>query len=360
MYFVRKRIKGKRISKSFENIRDAIEFNRYGFVIEKEVVEPIRKANLNGNCEQTFSEVWFEYMDYQKSNSISYHDLLERKYESVFDEELKRVVINQIDPKEISKFLKRAKLVCHSRRESFKFELKILKSFFNYINDLIDYTFHNPIKSLHFKLGVIKNSKDKLKKRKSLTTSELEIFFKTLEEPLSWFAKVQFFLGARVQEVVALNVKYIDFKRNKLIIKDVAVFDHKSKHVKEIKRIPKNGEIREIALQGLLRKILKPLLDKANSKGFIFHNGGKLYSYRFIQNSYDRAFKKMGIYEEVSGTHTMRHTAATIARKLGGVDAVMAITGHKDVRMAQHYGKLDHCEKNKEIMAQLELEVFSE
>ena len=42
------------------------------------------------------------------------------------------------------------------------------------------------------------------------------------------------------------------------------------------------------------------------------------------------------------GTHILRHGMATLARKVGGgLDAVVAMTGHKDFKLADHYSKLD-------------------
>lgn len=39
----------------------------------------------------------------------------------------------------------------------------------------------------------------------------------------------------------------------------------------------------------------------------------------------------------------MRHGMATLARKIGGgLDAVIAMTGHKDFKLADHYSKLDN------------------
>ncbi len=39
----------------------------------------------------------------------------------------------------------------------------------------------------------------------------------------------------------------------------------------------------------------------------------------------------------------MRHGMATLARKVGGMglDSVVAMTGHKDLKLADHYSKID-------------------
>jgi integrase len=44
-----------------------------------------------------------------------------------------------------------------------------------------------------------------------------------------------------------------------------------------------------------------------------------------------------------SGTHCLRHGMATLARRVGGMglDSVIAMTGHKDLKLADHYSKID-------------------
>ena len=44
-----------------------------------------------------------------------------------------------------------------------------------------------------------------------------------------------------------------------------------------------------------------------------------------------------------SGTHCLRHGMATLARKVGGMglDSVVAMTGHKSLKLADHYSKVE-------------------
>jgi hypothetical protein len=48
------------------------------------------------------------------------------------------------------------------------------------------------------------------------------------------------------------------------------------------------------------------------------------------------------------GTHILRYGLARIARKLGGIEGVMAITGHKEYKMADHYSR-SYEEDNEKI-----------
>lgn len=63
-------------------------------------------------------------------------------------------------------------------------------------------------------------------------------------------------------------------------------------------------------------------------------------NYGTIQLNYREAQRKGNL--PYSGTHILRHGMATLARKVGGgLDAVIAMTGHKDFKLADHYSKLD-------------------
>ena len=54
--------------------------------------------------------------------------------------------------------------------------------------------------------------------------------------------------------------------------------------------------------------------------------------------NYRRAQRKSGI--PYTGTHILRHGKAKLARQIGGgLDAVLAMTGHKDLKLADHYSK---------------------
>ena len=71
---------------------------------------------------------------------------------------------------------------------------------------------------------------------------------------------------------------------------------------------------------------------------FIFHKKGKPLRYSAIQEAYNRAWKKAGLHPKYSGTHLLRYQGAIIARKTcGSIDAAMAVTGHRSVKLAEKY-----------------------
>lgn len=71
---------------------------------------------------------------------------------------------------------------------------------------------------------------------------------------------------------------------------------------------------------------------------YVFHVEGKPLNYCTIQINYRGAQRKSGI--PYTGTHLLRHGMAKLARQIGGgLDAVIAMTGHKDLKLADHYSK---------------------
>ncbi len=86
-------------------------------------------------------------------------------------------------------------------------------------------------------------------------------------------------------------------------------------------------------------EILKRLdLNRIEGNNFVFHIDGAPLNYCTIQVNYRRGQKDAQI--PYSGTHILRHGMAKLARKIGGgLDAVIAMTGHKDLKLADHYSK---------------------
>jgi len=65
-----------------------------------------------------------------------------------------------------------------------------------------------------------------------------------------------------------------------------------------------------------------------------------------VQINYRDAQRKSGV--PYSGTHILRHGMAKLARQVGGgLDAVLAMTGHKDLKLANHYSKCTEDDQKK-------------
>lgn len=358
-YSARKTVSKKKYSKSFKSLRDAIkwraEFNGFSSTTRHENYNKLE--SLNGVCQKPFKEAWSNYLDF-KSKTL--HDSSFQQLQNIykrFDEQLVSMPLNKISNTTITEYLERRKLIPSNKRFSFRNELKTLKTFFNYVNNAIDFKFGNPVNQIHYQIGIVKAKSKIKKKRMVLTNNELYHFLSFLPSPIKEIAIIQFYLGARVSEVMAMNEKNLDFISGEVIIRDVAVICGKTKKIASLKETPKNGKIRIALLPKSALSILSSL--GHNSDGYFFVENNKLLSYRRIQYHYNKSLKLMGIYPEVSGTHFLRHTAATIVRNKFSIEHTMAVTGHQNITMAQHYGKLQVEQKNKESVVELEKAVMS-
>lgn len=346
-YEAYKRVKGKRYSKQFENINQAVHWrNTFS---PKLTIESLQ-GNLPVFTPKNAGEVITlgKVLDQYKIEHIA---TLEKSSQENrlqvmrFLDGLIHVTIDEITPQLLTQYLILKKEEClktgDGRRYSFNNELKVVRALFNWYKDFIDHTFSNPVLKRHFKIGRIKVSP---KKEKKLSAEELRLFFEALSEKPFWldFAIAQFFLAARSQEVAGIQLKSVDFKSATVTIKDVAVWGGNSKKFSYLKPVPKNGELRACYLNQTLVQIFNRRFHaKASNCNYVFHIEGRPLHYREIQHHYNWALKKCGLYGRFSGTHIMRHSMATITREVtGNLDSVQAVTGHRDQRLAQHYAAL--------------------
>ncbi|HOW16535.1 MAG TPA: hypothetical protein PK443_02360, partial [bacterium] len=66
--------------------------------------------------------------------------------------------------------------------------------------------------------------------------------------------------------------------------------------------------------------------------------------------------KKCGLSPKYASTHIMRHSMASITRNVtGSADSTQAVTGHKDIRMVEHYAGAPD---NRQKQAVLDVEKF--
>ncbi len=166
----------------------------------------------------------------------------------------------------------------------------------------------------------------------------------TLKEKPFWydFALVQFAFASRVQETAGLQKVSVDFDNNLVHIKDVVIWDQRTKHFDHLKNCPKNGEIRTCFMTPMIKTILKRrCADTSSECTYVFQQEGKPLGYREIQHHYDWALEKCGLAPRFSSTHFLRHTMATITRQVtGSLESVQSVTGHKDQRLVQHYAAI--------------------
>lgn len=194
----------------------------------------------------------------------------------------------------------------------------------------------NPIRTQHKKLGFIRA---KTKVHKAIGVDDAFKFFSYLQPLYRNLAMFQYYTASRVGEVAGLQWSRINFERREIIIMETCQWDMSNKTFIKLNPHPKNREARPVYMTDELMEILRQMEHhKVEGCNFVFHVLGKPLNYCTIQLHYREAQRKGDL--PYTGTHILRHGMATLARKVGGgLDAVIAMTGHKDFKLADHYSK---------------------
>lgn len=230
-----------------------------------------------------------------------------------------------------------------ARRCNLNNELNLFVTIFNWYKESEEFesealTLTNPVKRKHKKLGFVRPAPDK---RKQISLQDAYLFFEYLQPLYKDLAMLQFFTAGRVGEVAGLQWSNVNLTNRRLLIKNTCVWCMSNKTFVELKPFPKNSEARACYITDEIFDILsRRKAFQVDGNDFVFHVEGSPLNYGTIQSNHRAAQKKSGV--PYSGTHILRHGMAKLARKVGGgLDAVIAMTGHKDIRLADHYSKCD-------------------
>lgn len=185
-------------------------------------------------------------------------------------------------------------------------------------------------------MGFIKPLPDK---RKQIELKDAFLFFEFLQPLYRDLAQIQFYTAGRIGEVSGIQWKNVDMKNRRLLIRETCIWDQSSKTFVELKQFPKNRETRAVFITDEIMDVLKRReAFRIPGNDYVFHVEGNPLNYGTIQLNYREAQRKSGI--PYTGTHVLRHGMAKLARQVGGgLDAVIAMTGHKDLKLADHYSK---------------------
>jgi integrase len=193
-------------------------------------------------------------------------------------------------------------------------------------------------------------------RRKKITLNHALTFFERLDPIYGDLAQMQFYTAGRVGEVSQLQWANIDLTNKRMLIKHSCIWCATKKTFLELKPFPKNKEALAVYITDEIEKLLRSRLAfKIKGNDYVFHVDGRPLNYGTIQVNYKKAQTRGDL--PYSGTHILRHGMATLARKVGGgLDAVIAMTGHKDLKLADHYSKLTndiHKETSLKVMAHI-------
>lgn len=344
-YQARIKIKGKLKKASFKTLRQALDWKRAHTNI------PSLEDEATSSTLQT---VWEVMQDkHFPSLAPSTVQIWYRRYELL--KQLEHLEMHKITSAKIMswveknvKHFKSSKYEGEARgrakRCNLDNELNLFTTIFNwYKNDSEIFEeeaaqLTNPVRTKHKKKGFIRV---KPLKERAITLDDALKFFSYLKPLYRDLALFQYFTASRIGEAAGLQWHRIDFDRRKIIIMETCGWDMTSKMFTQLNPHPKSKEPRQVYMTNELREILERMkCHQIPGNNFVFHVEGAPLNYGTIQLNYREAQRKGKL--PYSGTHILRHGMATLARKVGGgLDAVIAMTGHKDFKLADHYSKLN-------------------
>jgi integrase len=335
-YLALKKIKGKQFSESFNRVRDALHWKNTFDGIK-------RKKKVWQKVTPTLLEVWESMRDVHfptlEKSTIA---IWERRFRVL--EPLYRINMEDFTPSMIDQFLRDKKEFyqkqINSKRYNLKNELNLLGTIFRFYRnepEIGDYKFVSPILDRHKKACHIRDLP--IRDRK-ITPDDAFKFFDCLPTLYKDLALFQYLTASRIGETAGVQIKNIDLDKRELMIKECCVWHTMNKTFSYLKAFPKNKQVRYCYLNDLLMEIVsRRLVYKIDGCDFLFHYEGKPLNYCTIQSNYRSAQRKSGIKQ--TGTHMLRHGMATLARSLTrSLDATMAMTGHKDIKLADHYSEI--------------------
>ncbi|MES2855730.1 MAG: site-specific integrase [Bdellovibrionota bacterium] len=347
-YQALKKIKGKQYAESFVSIRDALHWRNI-FDGEHKPKELPKTTSTLGHVWNRMRELHFPSLE------LSTRRIWERRWRPLAEladyhmEEITSTVINRwIERKK--KFYTSEEYQARGRgcagRCNLYNELNLFTTVFNWYKAEDEFEgeskeLFTPIRPRHKTMAFIREPTVKPEQKK-ITVDAAFKFFSALPELYADLAMIQFFCAGRIGETAGIQISNIYLEEEYFMIKDAISWCNTSKMFEYLKPFPKNKEARRVHIHPLLREIIVRRL-RARAKGcnYLFHVDGRPLNYCTIQLNYRLAQQKTGI--PYRGTHCLRHGMATLARRVGGMglDSVIAMTGHKDLKLADHYSKID-------------------
>lgn len=345
-FIVFKLLAGKRVTKEFFTLREAEAWKRDTESFDLKVNG--KSPELNGQ-DIYFADVFKQYLEEGMVELSPYTAYKKKLRMSHFLPNLFNVRMTDMNGRMILKHLQEMKLLVdqNSRRCNFDKELKDLSSIFNWYDEEI-HPFSNPIRRKHFKAGKIRELD---RKKKDLPPEALAEVGIHMRKTLHYLMVIQFLLGARIGEAVAINDRTVDFNEGTIDLSETIVWiKGKPHHVRGTKTNNPNKKVMTPLIREMLLELKK---ERPKNCPFFFHFKGRMLRYQMILNEINKALKKAG-YSDYSGTHVLRHSMGSYSRKVGGLDTAQAMLAHSSARQTECYARLDVNEKVTDVILKAE------
>ncbi len=346
-YQALKKINGVQYAETFDSIRDA-QFWRNTFNGEKSLICP-RTTSTLGHVWQRMKELHFPSLERTTQRIWERRFIHLKELCNMHMEEITSTVLNRWIEKKKKYFQSEDYLKMgrgKATRCNLYNELNLFSTVFNWYKSEDEFEeeskdIFSPVRARHKQMAYIRESVQKPDNKKITVEAAFKLF-SALPEVYRDLAMVQFFCAGRIGEVAGIQISNIYFDQEFILIKNAVVWTDVNKVFSYLKPFPKNRDTRRVHLHSALREIVDRRMKlRFPDCDYLFHIEGKPLNYCTIQSNYRSAQVRTGI--PYSGTHCLRHGMATLARKVGGMglDSVVAMTGHKDLKLAAHYSKID-------------------
>ncbi len=173
------------------------------------------------------------------------------------------------------------------------------------------------------------------KERLAFDSSEISSLLTVIDDSsFKSFVLFGLYTGCRLNEIINLQFKDIDFHNELVIIRNKEGFNTKT------------GKIRHIPMNSSLRELLRTLysndkiieLNKRNSECYVFQkDNGFKYTGDYITHKFKKYLRKAGINERFH-FHCLRHTfISRLIKENVNVNYVKEIAGHSTIQTTMRY-----------------------
>lgn len=247
-------------------------------------------------------------------------------YERVFANALSIIgnkKLSEIDPLDIEQFKNiRSQSV---KKTTANLELRTLKAILN-LAVKWNYIKINPaIEVKQFKISE--------KEREFISESEMEALINTIKDhKYKLLVKTAYYSGMRLNEIINLQWKDIDFKDMTIKVRNKDNFETKTG---KNRTIPLSSKLSEELIQ---HKNILVKEDNFNEDVYVFSNRKrKRYDKHYISRTFKKYVRKAKLADHYH-FHSLRHTSlSTLAQKGIGIYDIKEIAGHSNIKTTELY-----------------------
>ena len=286
-------------------------------------------AEVFARLEVRFSDILIAYLEHIESSVCHNYFVAVKKNCGDFGALIGNKLANAVKPADLVRFREQMATEGRLAIRSVNRKLEQVKRVFRYAVEtgMVDVTVYQA-------LAIVENAKlsthKKLKPPKRRPPVPLESAVQiigTLRPIVRDLLLVQLYSGSRPGEINRMRKCDVEMSG------DVWIY-----HMKKHKTALRTGSEAVRYLGKRCQAILQPRLQECPNGGLVFANkNGNVLQTKHVRDELQEACKKAGV--EPFCPYQLRHTAATIGRKIAGLDGAQALLGHQSIQTTEIYAE---------------------